>query len=488
MQFLKKYPSYKFVLAFLDYTALSAAFFIGLKVRFWPKIDLINNPDYFIHPSYWPLLIYALLALFVFQYYNLYKKHIIITFVQQQVLIFKTLLIVFIGYMIIAFSIRYPQYLIDSRLVILYSWISAIVLVSIFRLLVFRYIYLTFAKKHLIHRRVLIVGAGKSGRMVAANMITDKRYGMDLVGFVDDNIPAGTKIFQSYIVLGNTGEIMELVEIYDIQDIIISVSKTSYDELIEIIEKCNATGRLVHVYSELYDIVANKVEVEKFSEIPLVRMGQFYNEGINHIVKRVIDIVGSMLGILLFSPFFIGIAIAIKLDSPGPILFKQKRLGKNGKLFNFLKFRSMYVNNDDSIHREYLRNLIKNGKKAKDGGQEGVFKLVNDPRITRVGAFIRKWSLDELPQFFNVLKGDMSLVGPRPALPYEFDEYNEWHKNRVKVLPGITGLWQISGRNNIPFDDMVVLDLYYMENMSPWFDLQILLKTFPVVFLGKTGY
>jgi len=176
--------------------------------------------------------------------------------------------------------------------------------------------------------------------------------------------------------------------------------------------------------------------------------------------------------------------VAIKIDSKGPVIFKQKRLGKDGKPFMFYKFRSMYTDVDDKIHREYLKNLIKNGKAAENGGKEGVYKIVDDPRITRVGRFIRKTSLDELPQLFNVLKGDMSLVGPRPGLPYEFEEYEEWHKERIKVLPGITGLWQVSGRNALTFEDMIVLDLYYIENMSPWFDLQIMLKTIPVLVFG----
>jgi lipopolysaccharide/colanic/teichoic acid biosynthesis glycosyltransferase len=180
------------------------------------------------------------------------------------------------------------------------------------------------------------------------------------------------------------------------------------------------------------------------------------------------------------------------------VFFKQVRIGKDGKPFNFYKFRTMYVNNDDSIHREFTKKLIAESKNGhgelsktlinESGELQQVKKIVNDPRITPIGRFLRKTSLDELPQLFNVLKGDMSLVGPRPCLPYEWEEYEAWHKRRLSVTPGCTGLWQVSGRSAVGFNDMVILDLYYIENMSPLMDLKIIFKTFPVMLLAKGGY
>lgn len=487
MNFFKRYPYYKFILAFLDFSSLAAAFFLALKVRFWPSIDLINNPNYFIHPLYWTLLGYAVFCVFIFQYYNLYKKNVFITIVQHQILILKAVGMSILGLIIISFLVRYPKYVIDSRLVILYGAVASLVLVSFMRIIVFRNLFLLFAKNSIIRRRAVIIGAGKSGKMVAASMLTDKQYGYELVGFVDDHVEVGKKVLQSYIVLGGIDEINEIVNIYNVDEIIVCITNTTHNRLIEIIEKCKETPKTVQVYSGLYEIVAHKVEVERFSDFPLVRIGHFYDENLNHWIKRIIDIAGSLVGLILFSPFFLAISIAIKRDSPGPVLFKQIRLGKDGKPFQFYKFRSMYIDADDRIHKEYLRQLIKNGKAAKNGGEEGVFKIVNDPRVTKVGKFLRRTSLDEFPQLINVLKGDMSLVGPRPALPYEFEEYSSWHKRRVRVLPGLTGLWQVSGRSAVTFDDMVALDLYYIENMSPWFDIQIILKTIPVLFFKKTG-
>jgi exopolysaccharide biosynthesis polyprenyl glycosylphosphotransferase len=204
------------------------------------------------------------------------------------------------------------------------------------------------------------------------------------------------------------------------------------------------------------------------------------------VVKRWMDIVGSLLALLFDLPLFIVIALAIKLTSRGPVLFRQDRVGQYGRKFSFLKFRSMYVNCDDAIHREYIRDFLADANGCNHAGSAPApYKLVNDPRITRVGRFLRKTSLDELPQFLNVLKGDMSLVGPRPPLPYEVEGYRVWHKARlVAMKPGITGLWQIHGRSRVKFDDMVRMDLQYAASWSLWLDIQILLQTPQAVLLG----
>jgi lipopolysaccharide/colanic/teichoic acid biosynthesis glycosyltransferase len=217
------------------------------------------------------------------------------------------------------------------------------------------------------------------------------------------------------------------------------------------------------------------------------------NNQLGRTLKRAIDIVGSLLLLILLSPVFLLIAAAIKLTSPGPVLFRQKRVGEHGSYFTFLKFRSMYVNNDDSKHREYVRQLIA-GRAVKNptngsgnGVNDGIYKLTNDPRITPVGRFLRRTSLDELPQLIHVLRGEMSLVGPRPPLPYEVEEYATWHRRRLlEAKPGVTGLWQVYGRNRLGFDDMVRMDLRYARNYSLWLDLKILLQT-PRAALGGNG-
>ena len=199
------------------------------------------------------------------------------------------------------------------------------------------------------------------------------------------------------------------------------------------------------------------------------------------VVKRGIDILGSGLLLALLSPILGAIALAIKLTSKGPVIFRQERLGQFGKRFNCLKFRTMYTDNNHQIHRDYVQNFIA-GKATENETQNEnepvVYKIKNDPRVTAVGKFLRKTSLDEFPQFWNVLRGEMSLVGPRPPLPYEFEVYDHWHRRRVlEVRPGVTGLWQVSGRSRTCFDDMVRLDLRYSQGWSLWLDLKILLAT-----------
>ena len=204
------------------------------------------------------------------------------------------------------------------------------------------------------------------------------------------------------------------------------------------------------------------------------------------VAKRLLDIIFATVVIVLGLPFNLLVAALIKLTSEGPVLFVQERLGKDGVPFRFYKFRTMMVSNCDSDHRNFAENFIK-GKMMEDC-DDGVFKMKADPRVTSIGRFLRRSSLDELPQFLNVLKGEMTLVGPRPPLTYELSHYKEWHKARLLVKPGLTGLWQVSGRSQVTFDEMVMLDLYYIDNWSLPLDIKIILRTIPVMLFGYGGY
>jgi len=255
-------------------------------------------------------------------------------------------------------------------------------------------------------------------------------------------------------------------------------------------EQLNKIRIFLHVYPE------ENCEIEKKNgfnpvfypdESSKKPLGLFYS-----FFKRIVDIIGSTIALIIFLPFFLVIATAIKLTSQGPVLFRQERLGLHGKPFTFLKFRSMYTNIDDSPHKAYIKSYIaeqKVYKAAEKGEGQGVYKITDDPRITPVGKFIRMSSLDELPQFINVIKGDMSLVGPRPPVSYEFEIYEPWHRRRLlEVKPGITGLWQVSGRSSVAFDDMVRLDLKYITEKSLWLDLKIVMKTPWAVISGVGAY
>ncbi|MEJ2544736.1 MAG: sugar transferase [Calditrichaceae bacterium] len=229
-------------------------------------------------------------------------------------------------------------------------------------------------------------------------------------------------------------------------------------------------------------------EIIKSVKLSCYTLNQLTGKGEISIKSSLKTILGSLVGIFLFGPIMIVIAIMVKYSSPGPILFKQKRVGYLGKEFTFLKFRSMRTDVDDQIHQDYVKKLIEGKNDEINMGTEDkpIYKIVDDPRVTTVGAFIRKTSLDELPQFFNVLKGEMSLVGPRPPIPYEIDSYKNWHLERIaEVKPGITGMWQAYGRSETTFDDMVRYDIQYVDNQSIWVDIKILFVTILTVFKSK---
>ena len=198
--------------------------------------------------------------------------------------------------------------------------------------------------------------------------------------------------------------------------------------------------------------------------------------------KRALDLTLTSLILIAFSPLLLFIMLAIKIGSPGPVFCKQIRLGKRARPFTFYKFRSMYVNTDDAEHRLYVKNWIKAGNPYEvDENGEALFKISDDRRVTRVGRLIRKCCIDEFPQLFNVLRGEMSLVGPRSPLPHEYQDYSDWHRKRLDGIPGITGLWQVSGKNKIPFEEMVKLDIHYLKNSSLWLDIKIIVRTIPVM-------
>jgi len=210
--------------------------------------------------------------------------------------------------------------------------------------------------------------------------------------------------------------------------------------------------------------------------------------GLQGLIKRSLDLLLSGSALLILSPALAVISLLVRKSSPGPIFFVQERIGKNGVPFDFYKFRTMVHNSDDAIHRQFAAMFIHGGAESEKKDSGKVFKMTNDPRVTAIGRWLRKTSLDELPQLWNILMGEMTLVGPRPPIAYELDHYQPWHHERLRVTPGLTGLWQVSGRSNVPFEEMVRLDLHYINSWSVGEDVRIMLKTIPVVLRGSGGY
>jgi exopolysaccharide biosynthesis polyprenyl glycosylphosphotransferase len=260
--------------------------------------------------------------------------------------------------------------------------------------------------------------------------------------------------------------------------VFVASSAVSQDELKPVAKAVRLEGVEVRVTATLPEVLASRLTVQPLGGITALSLRPARLTGSQVVAKFAFDIIVSSVLLLLLSPLLAAVAIGVKLTSPGPVLYRQRRVGLRGRPFTMLKFRTMRRNADREV--EQLRDA--------HGVTDVMFKMKNDPRVTRIGRWLRKFSIDELPQLFNVLRGDMSLVGPRPPLPEEVTRYEDWHFDRLEVPPGITGLWQVSGRSDVAFDDAVRLDIFYIENWSLTYDLYILIKTIPVLILNRGAY
>ncbi len=327
--------------------------------------------------------------------------------------------------------------------------------------------------------RVAILGHSKVGDSLVAAMSEDRDY-YEVVGRILANPEATTEV-DSLPVLGHPGEVSKLCSERRF-DTLVLVDRMLPDELVlESIEACLRYQVNWNMIPGVHDLLLDRARVDLVDGIPLVGMRRTNIVGFNWMAKRLFDVGAASLLLLFAGPLMLAVAAAIKLSSRGPVFYTQERIGYRGRPFRFIKFRSMHLGADDAIHREYTKKWITENAAHTENAGAKVHKITDDPRIFRVGRLIRKYSVDELPQLFNVLKGDMSLIGPRPALPYEVEVYREWHRRRFEAPPGITGLWQVSGRNRLSFEEMIKLDIDYLENWSFLLDVQILWRTVRVV-------
>jgi exopolysaccharide biosynthesis polyprenyl glycosylphosphotransferase len=336
-------------------------------------------------------------------------------------------------------------------------------------------------------RRVLIVGAGEVGLKAAEQARKFGWYELKLVGYLDDDPKKQGCVLEGIPVLGRLDQVSEIVKLHSIQDAIIALPIRSYAILINICEKLQSLAVRVHVIPDMFALYFPNTTLDGFGGIPVIDLGFAGLQGMQRFWKRIFDILVASIILVIISPILLVLTLLVILDSPGPAIYRQKRIGENGKPFIMYKFRSMRTNTDPSIHQEYVTRLIKeNLEPAQLEKGKSYLKMQDDPRITRLGRFIRKTSLDELPQLFNVVRGEMSLVGPRPSLPYELENYQGWHKRRLEALPGITGVWQVRARNRVSFDEMVRMDLDYIQHQSIWKDIWILFQT-PWAALSTRG-
>jgi exopolysaccharide biosynthesis polyprenyl glycosylphosphotransferase len=367
--------------------------------------------------------------------------------------------------------------LVYSRAVYIYSAILIVALLGLERLIL-RVTRERRRKRGQGVDRVLIVGAGEAGRALMRNIVAQPDLGYQVVGFVDDHYERGHTDIGRFKALGSTEKLPDILREQSVDEVIITLPWSARKKIIGIIGLSQSQGVIAKIVPDLFQLSLSRVGIDDVGGVPLIAVREIKIGMWDSALKRTIDLSLGTLSLIVAAPFMLIISIAIQFDSPGPAIFAQQRVGRGGKRFTVYKFRTMRVGAEEEVDK--LRAL-----NEADGP---LFKIKNDPRNTRLGRLLRRTSLDELPQLLNVLSGEMSIVGPRPAIPAEVELYQEWHKRRLEVPPGITGLWQVSGRSELTFDEMVMLDIYYIENWTPWMDIWIMLKTVPTVLFARGAY
>jgi exopolysaccharide biosynthesis polyprenyl glycosylphosphotransferase len=386
-----------------------------------------------------------------------------------------------------------------SRLVFIYLWLSTLAIFAVERY-AYRQIRMWLWRRGINTRRALVVGAGVAGQRIMKDILERRELGYELAGYVSDEDDPAEKDWQVPVrsmlgarngngnsngnghgphKLGSVKDVRRLIGRQDLHEVIVALPANRHAQILGIIDGCRESGVDFKLVPDLFEMRFNEVRIDALNGVPLIGVKEVALQGFNLVVKRALDILLAMGGLIVASPLLIASMVMVKATSPGPVIFRQRRVGKGGQTFTCYKFRTMHR---DAEHKlEEIKHLNEMG-----GGV--TFKMRDDPRLTRVGRYLRRTSIDELPQMLNILRGEMSWVGPRPPTPAEVEQYSEWHRKRLDVTPGLTGLWQVSGRSELSFDEMVKLDIYYAENWSLAMDMVIILRTIPAVLRREGAY
>lgn len=467
---------WRYLLALSDMLLIVLAFAIAYAVRYEFQWFRTVEPDYNISFIQYAPFLAALLIILPVAYYlsDVYPYRRGRSLVEQ---VYAIATATAVGVMVVIIFSLFFSATLYSRLIFLYAAFLITLLLGLSRMLII------VARGHLRRYdigvdRMLLVGVGDVGRMVMRNVAARPDFGYRLIGFVDDHPDKGTTDIGPFKAMGSIDNLAHLLDEQSIDTVIICLPWQSHRTIQRLLRLCSQKGARTQIVPDLFQLTKKQMKVEDLNGIPLISTREVSIRGWNLVIKRMSDVALIALFSLIALPLSMIIALAIWFDSRGPIFYTQTRIGKNGEPFRCYKFRSMVVGADE------LRAEIDVLNEASGP----LFKVRDDPRRTRVGRVLRRYSLDELPQLFNVLRGDMSLVGPRPNLPEEVAQYREWHKRRLSVSPGITGLWQVSGRSDLTFDEMVLLDIYYVENWNLAMDFSILLRSIPAVLRGQGAY
>lgn len=458
-----------------DALLINLSFFIAYLLRYdlqWPKMVVPEN--WVPYAVFKPVaLVLTLMLLIMFVLEGVYRQKQGRSWLDEVNAVFSGTATGIVIMMAVTYTIQFYY----SRFIFLMVGAVIVVILSLERLLL-RVAQAELRKRGRGIRQVIIVGAGEVGRSVMRSIVARPELGYRVIGFVDDNPDKGRSNIGRFKALGGLENLPRIVSQEAVDQVIITLPWMYHRKILGIVHQCERHDVRASIVPDLFQLSLSHVDMEDLGGVPLLSLRESHVSGWLWWVKRALDFSVALTGLVILSPILLLISVALKIDSPGPVIFSQTRIGKDGRPFTCYKFRTMHVGAD----RE-------KAKLADLNEAEGpLFKIKDDPRQTAVGRVLRRISLDELPQLYNILKGEMSLVGPRPPVPEEVSQYMEWHKKRLETWPGLTGLWQVSGRSNLTFDEMCLLDIYYIENWSPSLDVKIFLQTIPSVLLGDGAY
>jgi len=460
-----------------DLCIVAVSFFIGyfIRARFESLLPVSSINVYI---GLLPVLLFIWGTLLY--YFGMYTNFVIKKIYQIIIAVIKATILGFVLFGSYVFILHLQEQVTRVMIVIMFAVAAVlIVLEKITLIYVFRHVRqmgVSFKSILFTWRSVLIVGTGKRAEKFINLINNNPQWAIKIIGLVDIDETKVGKIIKGYRILGSFDDISNIIHHNVVDEIVFIIPRSWINKVEDIMKFCENEGITIHLAVDLFEFKVLKAKQTDIGGFPLLTF-----EGISHnlgylFFKRIFDFTVSAIALIVLAPFLLVLALIVRMTSEGPVLFEQERCSLYGRKFIFYKFRTMVVDAESRL-KDILEYNEMNGP---------VFKMTNDPRVTKIGKWLRKYSLDELPQLWNVFKGDMSLVGPRPPLPAEVVKYDTWQRRKLSMRPGITCLWQVSGRSEIAdFNEWMRLDLEYIDNWSPWLDFRILLKTIPVVLLGK---
>lgn len=467
------WPLARFILdAILINLAFLGAYWWRYELQWFRQVEPVNLQPYSVYiPTFLALTTLTLFSYWIDGAYAVQRGR---SWLDEVHIIFRGALV---GIATVIFFIFLTSRTYYSRLIFFYAGLWMVMLLGLSRALE-RLVQRALRRRGIGVTRVLIAGAGEAGRTIMRNLVAHPEFGYQVVGFVDDMPERGSTDIGSFRALGSTDRISALVAEHAVDEVIVALPWMAHRKILSIMGQCERQRVRARIVPDLFQISLSQVNMDDINGIPLIAVKEPSIRGRNLVAKRLLDLAVSSVVLVVLSPVLALISLLIRLDSPGPVIYRQTRVGRGGRLFTCYKFRTMHVGADLAVDQ----------LAALNEASGPLFKMRDDPRRTRVGRWLRKLSLDELPNFWNVISGDMSVVGPRPALPKEVEQYQPWQRRRLEAAPGITGMWQVNGRSEMNFDDGVLLDIYYVDNWSPFLDLKIMLKTVPAIVMGRGAY